>query len=106
MDIIVLLAAGMVVRLDELVIRKPYLILYLEKFRTTDGLQLLVKLWLYSRKDVFVILPTEFSPSFTSSQMARINNKKLYVNLISLGQTGFGAPILQYQYAGECNNKL
>ena len=42
MDIIALYAAGMVVRLDELILRKPYLILYIEKFRTVDGQQTLI----------------------------------------------------------------
>ena len=75
MDIITLFAAGMVVRLDELILRKPYLILYIEKFRTVDGQQTLIKLLFNSRRDAFVILPEDFSLAFTSSQMARINSK-------------------------------
>jgi len=40
MDIIALFAADMV-RLDELILRKPYPILYIKKFRTVDGQQTL-----------------------------------------------------------------
>jgi hypothetical protein len=39
MDIIALFATGMVVRLEELILGRPYLILYIEKFRTVDGEQ-------------------------------------------------------------------
>jgi len=85
MDIIAVFAAGVVVRLDELILRKPYLILYIEKFRTVDGQQTLIKLWFNLRRDTFVILPEDFSLAFTSSQMARINNKTLYIKLILLG---------------------
>jgi len=100
MDIIALYAAGMVVRLNELILRKPYLILYIEKFRTVDGQQTLIKLWFDSRRDAFVILPEDFSLQFTSSQMARINCKTLYIKLILLGFSNSGKPILQFQYAG------
>ena len=43
-----------------------------------------------SRKGVFVVLPPEFSPGFTSTQMARKDDNKISVNIISLGQTDFG----------------
>jgi len=66
-DIVALFAANMVVSLNELKTTKPYLILYVQKILTIDGTQLLVKLWFDSRKDVFFILPTEFSLSFTRS---------------------------------------
>jgi hypothetical protein len=78
MDIIALFLPGMVVRLDELILRKPYLILYIEKFRAVDGQQTFIKLWFNSRRDTLVILPADFSLSFTFSQIARINNKKLH----------------------------
>jgi len=79
---------------------RPYLIPYIEKFRTVDGQQTLIKLWFHSRRDAFVILPEDYSLTFTSSQMARINNKSLYINLILLGFTHLGRPILQFQCAG------
>jgi len=109
MDIIALFASGMVVRLEELILGKPYLILYIEKFRTFDGQQTLIKLCFDSRRDAFVILPEDCSLPFTSSQMARINNKTLYNKLILLGFTHLGKPILQFQYAGgtiwsNCNS--
>jgi len=99
MDIIALFAAGMVARLDELILIKRYRILYMEKFRTVDGLELLVKLWFDSVKDLFVILPPDFSHNFTTSQMTLINNKSMYIDLILLDfRDGF--PIPQFIYAG------
>jgi len=99
-NIIALCAAGMVVRLDELILGKPYLILYIQKFRTVDGQQTLIKFWFNSRRCALANLPEDFSLAFTSSQMARINNKTMYMKLILLGFTHFGKPILQFQYAG------
>jgi len=93
MDIIALFASGMVVRLEELILMKPYLILYVEKFRTIDGYQTLIKLWFDSRRDAFVILPEDYSLTFSSPQMAKIN-KTLYMKLILLGFTHHAKPIL------------
>jgi len=90
----------MVACLDELLLHKRYRILYMEKFRTFDGLQLLVKLWFDSVKDVFVILPPDFSPNFTISQRAKVNNKSIYIDFILLGFTRDDFPILQFIYAG------
>jgi len=100
MDIIALFATGMVVRLEELILGRPYLILYIEKFRTVDGEETLIKLWFDSRRDAYVILPEDCSIPFTTTQMARINNKTLFTKLILLGFTPLGKPILQFQYGG------
>jgi hypothetical protein len=94
MYIIALFATGMVVRLEELILGRPYLILYIEKFRTVNGEQTLIKLWFDSRRDAHVILPEDCSIPFSSLQMAKINNKALFTKLMLLGFTPLGKPIL------------
>jgi len=65
MDIITLYASGMVTPLEVLVRNKPYLILYMERFRVADDFYTLVKLSdelnLGLGRNVFVILPDEFT---------------------------------------------
>ena len=73
----------MFARLDELILNKRYSILYMEKIRTVDGLELLVKLMFDSVKDIFIILPADFGHNFTTTQMTLMNRKSMYIDLIT-----------------------
>jgi len=89
MDIITLYASGMVSPLEMLDLNKPYLILYMERFRVEDSFYTLVKLWdelnLGSGRNVFVILAEEFTESFSFVEIASINQQSSCCRLILVG---------------------
>jgi len=101
MDIITLYASGMVTPLENLVHTKPYLILYMERFRVEDGIYTLVKLWddysLGFGRNVFVILPLEFTDSFSSTEITSINQQVSFCKLILMGFSGMGKPVLVFK---------
>jgi hypothetical protein len=72
----------------------------MEQFLMGGGLQILVKLRFNSVKDVFVVLPHNYSPCFTTSQIAGINNKTLYIDCILLDYTRECFPVLEFIFAG------
>jgi len=72
----------------------------MEQFRTGGGLQLLVKLWFNLGKDVFIVLPHNYSPHFTTSYIAYVNNKSLYIDCVLLDYTREGFPVLEFIYLG------
>jgi len=75
-----------------------YTILYVAKITTIYRVQLEIKLRA-DPADVFVILPPEFSTCFSDSQISRINNKELFVNMSYWGRTDSGDPIIQIRNA-------
>jgi len=102
MDIITLYASGMVSPLEVLARNKPYLILYMEWFRVADGFYTLVRLWdeinLGSGRDVFVILPEEFTESFSSIEIISINQQSSFCKLILIGFSNLGKPFFHFQH--------
>jgi hypothetical protein len=72
----------------------------MEQFLMGGGLQILAKLRFNSVEDVFVILPYNYSPHFTTSQIVNINNKTLYNDNV-LPDIHEGFPVLAFIYAGD-----
>jgi len=75
-----LFAAAMTVNIYTLVPGLPYLIMYAQKIVTANSVWLILKL----RTDpinVFVKMPAGNAYLFTDSQISRINNEDLFVNM-------------------------
>jgi hypothetical protein len=95
-DIKTLYAAATTVTADILVRVMPYRIMYAQKCVTPDGVRLL-KLRADPR-NIFVKMPAYDAYLFTDSQISRINNEQLFVN-IYLGRNVSGNPIIQIRNA-------
>jgi len=71
-----------------------YLIMYAQKIMTENGMRLFVKLHA-EPKNVFCKMPEGLAYLFSDSQIAQINNEKLFVNLSFWGKSRSGDPIIQ-----------
>jgi len=72
--------------------------MYAEKIVTADSVWLILKLRADPR-NIFVKMPAYDAYMFTDSQISRINNEELFVNLSYWGRTDSGDPIIQIRNA-------
>ena len=72
--------------------------MYAEKIVTADSVWLILKLRADPR-NIFVKMPEYDAYMFTDSQISRINNEELFVNLSYWGRTDSGDPIIQIRNA-------
>jgi len=93
-----LFAAAIPVSIYTLVPGLPYLIMYAQKIVTANSVWLILKLRAEPR-NVFVKMPADNAYLFTDSQISRINNEQLFVNLSYWGKTDSGDPIIQIRNA-------
>jgi len=93
-DLNILFAAAMTVSIYTLVPILPYLIMYAQKIVTANSVWLILKLRA-DRRTVFVKISADNAYLFTDSQISRINNEQLFVNLSYWGKTDSGNPIIQ-----------
>jgi len=95
-----LFAAAMTVNIYTLVPGLPYLIMYAQKIVTANSVWLILKL----RTDpinVFVKMPAGNAYLFTDSQISRINNEDLFVNMSFWDRSSSGDPIIHIRNAAS-----
>jgi len=79
-DMNTLFPAAMIISIYTLVSGLPYLIMYAQKIMTTNRLRLILKLRA-DPKNLFVKMPSDDAYLFTDSQISRVNNEELFVNM-------------------------
>jgi hypothetical protein len=97
-DINTLFAAATTVSVNILVRGLPYRIMYDENIVTADSVRLILKLRADPRI-IFVKMPPYDAHLFTDSQISRINNEELFVQLSYWGRTDSGDSIIQMRNA-------
>jgi hypothetical protein len=95
-----LFAATITVSINTLVPGLPYLIMYAKKIMTANNVWLMLKLRADPR-NVFVEMSADNTYLFTDSQISRINNKQLLVNMSLWGRSSPGDPITQIRDAAR-----
>ena len=97
-DMNTLFAAAETVSVNILVRRLPYRFMYAEKSVTPDGVRIILKLRADPR-NIFIKMLAYCAYVFTDSQISRINNEQLFLNISYWGRTDSGDPITQIRNA-------
>jgi len=93
-----LFAAAETVSAHILVRGLPYRIMYPQNCVTPNGVRLILKLRADPR-NIFIMMPAYCVYTFTDSQISRINNEQLFVNISYWGRNVSGNSIIQIRNA-------